>query len=47
MLAIADRAAAILGFARGAIAALESALESAFELGERLIRRIGDQPGET
>lgn len=47
VLAIADRASAIFGFARGAIAALESALDSAFDLGGRLVRRIGDQPGDS
>jgi hypothetical protein len=46
VLAIADRAAAILGFARGTIAALEGALDSAFDLGGRLLRRIGDQPDD-
>jgi len=46
VLAIVDRAAAILGFARAAIAAAGDALHSAVELGGRVVRRIGELPVE-
>ena len=46
VLAIADRAAAILGFARGAVAGLRHALDPALALSIRVLRRIGSEPAD-
>ena len=46
VLAVAERAAAILGFARGALAGLRHALDPALALGGRVLRRIGSDPAD-
>ena len=44
LLAIADRAAAVLAFAGSAVAVVDRALEPALDVGRRVLRRIGRLP---
>jgi len=45
VLAIADRAVAILAFARATVAAVDRSLRFALDVGGRVVRRIGALPG--